>query len=41
MASLGEETGAGYRVGEVKITSIISLTDLERRVSKLNTFNIL
>jgi hypothetical protein len=40
MTSLGEETEVGYGVG-VKETSIMTETDLERRVLKLNTFYIL
>jgi hypothetical protein len=39
--SEGEETGAGYGVGRVKVTSIVDKTDLERRVSKLNTCHTL
>jgi hypothetical protein len=38
MASPGEETGAGHGEGGVKVTSMMAETDLERRVSKLNTF---
>jgi hypothetical protein len=30
MGSPGEETGAGHGVGEVKVTSIMAETDLER-----------
>jgi hypothetical protein len=33
--------GEGYRIGGVKVISIMAETDLERRVSNLNTFNIL
>jgi hypothetical protein len=38
MASLGEETGAGYGVGVVKEASMMAETDLERRVLKLMLF---
>jgi hypothetical protein len=40
MASLGKDTGGGCRVGgvEIKLISIMAEKDLERRVSKLNTF---
>jgi hypothetical protein len=38
VASLGEETGAGHGVGEVKETSTLVKTDLERKFSKLNAF---
>jgi hypothetical protein len=41
MASLGQETGAGYGVGELKETSMMAETYLERRVLKLKLFYIL
>jgi hypothetical protein len=41
MASLGEETCAGYRVQGVKVTSIMAAKDLERNISESITFYIL
>jgi hypothetical protein len=41
MASLGEETGAGYGGEGMKETSIMAEIDLERRVLKLKLFYIL
>jgi hypothetical protein len=41
VASLGEETGAGNVIGEVKETSTMAKTDLERKVPKLNSFHTL
>jgi hypothetical protein len=37
----GEETGAGYGIGEVKVTATMAETDLEGRVLKLNTIHTL
>jgi hypothetical protein len=38
MASLGEEIGAGYGVGEVKENSMMAETDSERKVLKSKLF---
>jgi hypothetical protein len=38
MASLGEETGASYSTGGVKVTSIMAETDLERKLSMIKIF---
>jgi hypothetical protein len=37
MANPGQETRVNYGGEGVKVTSIMAETDLERRVSKLNT----
>jgi hypothetical protein len=35
MGSPGEETGVGYGIGGVRVTSFMAGTDLERRILKL------